>query len=126
MKQTCPRRIENTGPFQYPNSDTWAEQESHLRCSYCGSLHPDYLLELMKIGTELGPTDKDYKIYVSIHGVHEGKFYFQHFNKEQKLEFIHLYNKKPRTFTIGYPGYFYVLPFFIRIIEEVNNDDTSR
>ncbi len=39
-----------------------------------------------------------------------GKFYFQHLSVEQKNRFIELHNEKKMK--IGYPGYFYVLPYF--------------
>lgn len=39
-----------------------------------------------------------------------GKFYYQHLSHEQMHEFIYLYNSK--TMKVGYPGYFYVLPYF--------------
>ncbi len=42
--------------------------QSHWRedgtCSYCGSLSPALFFEAIKNGCELGPTDKDYKVYV--------------------------------------------------------------
>jgi len=43
----------------------------------------------------------------------EGKFYFQHLSEEQQHEFIDLLNAK--ALTIGYPGRFYRLPFFIQV-----------
>lgn len=39
-----------------------------------------------------------------------GKFYFQHLSFEQRVEFIALHNAKQMR--IGYPGYFYVAPYF--------------
>jgi hypothetical protein len=64
-----------------------------------------------KDGVEIGPTDKNYKAYVKgADGQHEGKFYFQHLTDAQKDEFIGLLNA--RLVNVGYPGHFYVLPFF--------------
>ena len=40
-----------------------------------------------------------------------GKFYFQHFNEEERRRFFDLYISKKMK--IGVPGYFYVLPFFM-------------
>lgn len=45
--------------------------ESHWRddgtCSYCGSLNPDILFAAIEAGTaELGATDKNYKLYVTL------------------------------------------------------------
>lgn len=67
---TCPRRAE--GPLAAEiGSDTYLErggligQEAAGRsCSYCGSLHPDRFLELLREGWYLGPTDKNYKAYL--------------------------------------------------------------
>jgi hypothetical protein len=43
--------------------------ESHWRddgtCSYCGSISPADLFAAIEAGCELGPTDKDYKVYVT-------------------------------------------------------------
>lgn len=61
-------------------------------------------------GTEIGPTDRSYKAYVGTPPV-EGKFYFQHLSDEQQNEFIDLLNT--HAVNVGYPGYFYVLPFFM-------------
>lgn len=40
----------------------------------------------------------------------ETKFYLQHLSPEQRTRFIDLYNEK--RMKLGYPGYFYVRPFF--------------
>lgn len=110
-------------------------------CTYCGSFNPDTLMQRLEAGdVELGPTDKSYKVYVrnmggenfkqthrdddkpfAGHGnpVHnwitretdQTKFYFQHLSVEQKKRFVELLNEK--KLKIGYPGHFYVSPFFI-------------
>jgi hypothetical protein len=48
-------------------------------------------------------------------GAQIGKFYYQHLTDEQRHEFIRLLNE--RAVKIGYPGYFYVLPYFIQRAE---------
>lgn len=101
----CPRRAETFGPFKLPDFDTW---DSDLTCSYCGSLRPDKFMEMVESGVEVIPTDKNYKAYVGNHQ----KFYFQHLDEVQKNEFIALLNAK--AVKIGYPGHFYVAPFFVR------------
>lgn len=70
-------------------------------CSYCGSISPDRLFAALDAGAELGPTDKNYKVYVSGHG----KFYTVHLNREHaaRLRALLLDGKVP----IGYPGHFY-------------------
>lgn len=40
----------------------------------------------------------------------KAKFYFQHFSGEQRDQFIQLHNS--RQMKVGYPGHFYVPPFF--------------
>lgn len=122
------------GPDEYRGDDT---------CSFCGSLNPATLLARLEAGdVELGPTDKSYKVYVRNKGGAEfkqtyrdcgneakctgpddcthwvtretdsTKFYFQHFDEAQQNRFIELYNEK--RLQIGYPGHFYVRPYFTR------------
>lgn len=115
---TCPRRIEDRGPDggRGPHDglgiDRWqmthnARGVMHRTCSYCGSLHPDDFMQAIHDGRKIGPTDKNYKAYV---GKHDAKFYFQHLSARQRAEFIDLHNAE--TMNIGYPGHFYVRPFF--------------
>lgn len=40
------------------------------------------------------------------------KFYFPHLTEEQMAEFIYLVNEK--KIKMGYPGHFYVLPYFVK------------
>jgi hypothetical protein len=101
----CPRRGENPGPWSFlPEYDAWAGG----RCSYCGSLNPGEFMRRAEIGERLIPTDKNYKVYI---GATE-KFYFQHLSIEQRKAFIDLLNS--RKLSIGEPGHFYVLPFFMQ------------
>lgn len=164
----CPRqRDEAVLPVQ-------REHQTHVTkdgtCSYCGSLTEDLFLKAVRDGCELGPTDKNYKVYVrrpnpsasrqmivgSANYAHAGyeplssrhmavalasrwtekdfleklhagktwvllghqpalthdKFYFQHLSEEGKTEFTRLLNEC--RVKLGAPGYFYVLPFFLR------------
>lgn len=110
----CPRRAE--APFRLPGDDgkdTWRKGvglvDQERGCSYCGSMNPDDFLAAVKAGSEVGPTDKNYKVYLDGHA---GKFYLQHLSEAQRREFFDLY--KDKTMKVGYPGYFYVLPFFMR------------
>lgn len=103
---------------QRPTSDVFVllpEDDDQDRCSYCGSLGPDVFMNRLRAGDiEVVPTDKNYKVYVKNNGGEElksVKFYFYHLSDEQKNEFIDLLNAK--KLTIGSPGYFYALPFFI-------------
>jgi hypothetical protein len=131
-------------PFQdaFSGADShWRKDDNS--CSYCGSLNNDYLMERLEKGdVEAGPTDKSYKLYVRNKGgepfrqsyrncpsdarckgpddcdhwvtrnVEEHKFYFQHLTPEQMRRFVELANAG--QIAMGYPGYFYTLPFFIR------------
>ncbi|EPR09880.1 hypothetical protein M527_07070 [Sphingobium indicum IP26] len=108
----CPRGPGADSPFNAPfnGEATWQEDRT---CSYCGSLHPDVLFEQIEKGAQFGPTDKSHKVYVHLidHVVRgAGKFYFQHLDQSQRGKFIELLNAG--AVNIGYPGHFYVLPFF--------------
>lgn len=43
------------------------------------------------------------------------KFYFEHLSEEDKQKFVALLNKK--NIKLGYPGHFYVLPYFIQNVK---------
>jgi len=100
----CPSNPGIDSPFKVPLEDTWRDDNT---CSYCGSMNPDEFMFKVKEGAKLTPADKDYKVYIDGYN----KFYFEHLSKEQKLEFIILLNTN--KLQIEYPGYFYVLPYFI-------------
>lgn len=102
---TCPRRSE--GPHdQTPGVDRWERFKSNgdRVCSFCGSLHPDDFLAMVKVAADapedaaagavpsIDPSDKGYKIYVRRTGVrnaHEGgiKFYTHHLPTNAAGEF---------------------------------------
>jgi len=155
--QPCPRKSEATLSSQIDHVSHWREDRT---CSYCGSIAPAFLFESIEINCQIGPTDKNYKIYVDLiepnpeelqvvgvstdkkfgdgwttadmeilksqgfnggsyksmrlaprGSTRHGKFYFQHFSKEECHRFIDLMNNG--KLNIGYPGHFYVLPYFI-------------
>jgi hypothetical protein len=72
-KQTCPRRMNECGPWKRDEGlDEWRDDRGlagqnriGLSCSFCGSLHPDRFMELLREGWVLVPTDKRYKSYLS-------------------------------------------------------------
>lgn len=77
-------------------------------------------MDIVRNGGEVGPTDKNYKAYVT-HPEGHDKFYYEELSLAQRREFVDIYNDKQMN--VGYPGYFYNLPFFmvsipIPIIEE--------
>lgn len=80
-------------------------------CSYCGSMHPDDLFQAIADGAEVEPTDKNYKAYVRFADGRHHKFYFEHLDEAQRQRFVDLLNAK--AVKIGYPGHFYVRPFFV-------------
>lgn len=102
---TCGRRGEISDPngvFKIlEGPDHWDKFKSNGNrvCSYCGSLHPEDFLRLVKESAtapedalfrsvvEVEPSDKSYKIYVHQPGVrnaHEGgiKFYTHHLERD--------------------------------------------
>lgn len=111
--QTCPRRAETLSSST--GEDTWDLREQFHKglqarhCSWCGSLHPDDFMEMVKSGTPIGSTDKTYKVYVG--DPMATKFYFPHLSIEQRKEFVDLHNDQKLVFDRG--GKFYVLPFFM-------------
>lgn len=89
-KQTCKRRMNEIGPQERAeNLDTWEMRGKDKCCSYCGSLHPDRVLELVReLGTSIiKTTDKGYKWYVKQPDVPNAmfggiKYYRQHDTQE--------------------------------------------
>lgn len=113
-KFLCPRRaldVGDTSVFKLPQTDEW--REGHV-CSYCGSLSGFELMRRLEDGTiELEPTDKNYKVYVKATDgtdLKTVKHYWPHLDDQQKNRFIELLNA--RRINVGYPGHFYVLPYF--------------
>lgn len=108
-KGECPRKAYEGG-FTPPGLagfiHEWGEDGT---CSYCGSMHPDEFFKQVEAGAEIVPTDKGYKAYVMTPSGQK-KFYFQHLSRDDQAKFIELLNNK--TMKIGYPGYFYTMPFF--------------
>ena len=115
----CPRSSEATLSVQFKEAENtyWRRDGT---CSYCGSINTDQLFKAIEDGVEIGPTDKDYKIYLNGNDapIVSGacKFYFQHLIGAEMEKFVELYNDK--TMKIGYPGHFYVKPFFMKRIDK--------
>lgn len=97
----CPRV-----PYGEPFKFGLAQWRNDQTCSGCGSLSEQAFLEAVCRGEEIGPTDKNYKVYVG----NRHKFYFQHLSPEGRKTFIELFNAG--LMKVGMPGHFYVLPFF--------------
>lgn len=90
-KQTCPRRMNEFGPWKYKeNLDIWNKRGPDRVCSFCGSMHPeDFEKFLQKViedeSLAIEHSDKSYKIYIrdfnnERNGVNKGaiKYYKQH------------------------------------------------
>ena len=97
-KHTCPQRANSLGSMidsEAENIDIWETRGDDKCCSFCGSLHPDRLLELI---TEHGfniieASTKSYKLYVNRKSVPNAsyggiKYYMWH----NTPEFIEKYN----------------------------------
>ena len=106
-RQTCPRRVEGPLTAQQTDADTWAKRpgDAFRSCSYCGSMHPDDLLDAVTKGFKVGPTDKVYKIYVGMPTF--AKFYTQHFmeHEDTSQQFANLYSAQGINW--DFPGYPY-------------------
>jgi len=162
---TCPRRFD-LGAYNAGITGHDALRGDGT-CSYCGSISEEAFLVACDRGDQLGPTDKNYKVYVDLPegepdrlrvvshasfkpstggdlyargadlseekrtilqregiafreddyyqfsprgSIKHAKFYFQHLTQAGCEKFIELLNTK--RLNIGYPGRFYVLPFF--------------
>lgn len=64
--QPCPRQGDATLSSQLIHVSEWKERPDGLACSYCGSMHPDDFFKAIEQKCELGPTDKNYKVYVEV------------------------------------------------------------
>lgn len=108
-RQRCGRRAESwAGATDEAEPDTWDRgPDGNRTCSYCGSLHLDDFLELVRRCAEgdeavrIEPSDKRYKIYVNQKGVRnagEGaiKFYTQHLTTELTQDQQNLYSTAVR------------------------------
>lgn len=59
----CGRR----GGAENEKPDHYETRSGHRACSYCGSLNGDDFMSMLEAGTvRLGPTDKNYKVYVEL------------------------------------------------------------
>lgn len=106
---TCPRRIDAARLSGHVDSYR-KRGSSEAACSYCGSISPARLLEILSEGGAVSPTDKNYKLYVKGPPDTEYphmKFYTHHFklDVESAMEFRR--RVLDHEVKIGYPGYFY-------------------
>lgn len=97
----CPERMVSGIDFWHTGTGNW--------CTYCGSMNPDDFMQAVRDGDTLTPTDKTYKVYITLPGQGTKKFYFKHLNVQQKIEFIELYNQRKLVVERN----FYTLPYFM-------------
>lgn len=104
--QTCGRRMKEFGPWERKEGlDKWEQRGPDLCCSFCGSLHPDKVLEIAKEVIEGKDTtsvfhmsDKPYKLYldrVEVKNAGEGgiKFYTPHIPDTDADEWLKVVNQ---------------------------------
>jgi len=92
--QTCPARFNTLGPWERKeNIDTWNTSGEDKVCSFCGSLKPSRVIELVKEhGLNIIEPGKTGKYYVHRGDVPNAgfggiKFYTYHFSPEQISEY---------------------------------------
>lgn len=115
--QRCPRRGESMNPNAFnghlPTPDRWDIGPDGFRtCSYCGSLHWDDFMQIVRIATKddryrVEPSTKRYKIYVSqpdVRNASEGaiKFYTAHAPETISPDDDALYKEAVRLSNIRY------------------------
>ena len=67
MTQPCPRQTnEAVLPVQKDHKSHWEIRDGVETCSYCGSLSPAEFFKAISEKRTLGPTDKNYKVYVDV------------------------------------------------------------
>lgn len=96
----CPRRAQEVGAgtgvfFLKDGKDYWRNDHT---CTYCGSLKPEKVLELLKDGAKHErASGKNYKGYLSHKSLDRGrdKFYIHHFTADQIMELNRLINGVP-------------------------------
>jgi hypothetical protein len=89
-KQTCGRRMREAGPWEREKGlDFWEQIGSDRVCSFCGSLHPDRVIEIIReqgLGV-IEQSTKGYKMYVHQPNVPNASFggikYYRHHDTPQ-------------------------------------------
>lgn len=96
-RQTCGRRMSDFGPWdRKENLDTWNRIGTDRVCSFCGSMHPDDLMKLVKEHgfSVLSGTDKGYKYYIERKHIQNASYgaikYYTHHNTP---EFVKEFNE---------------------------------
>lgn len=102
-KHICPSRSQNPGPWAYGDKeDIWEIRGEDKCCSYCGSLHPERVLEIIQEhGWEaIEFTTKGYKCYVNRKSIPNASFGgIKYYRWHDTPEFLEAITKKYITKT---------------------------
>ncbi len=95
--QTCQRRMKDFGSWERKeNLDKWEMRGDDKCCSFCGSIHPDRVIELIKLHG-LGivePSTKQYKWYIHQKNVPNASYGgIKYYRYHDTPEFIKEYNE---------------------------------
>lgn len=95
--QTCQRRMQDFGPWERKeNIDGWIMVGDDKCCSFCGSMHPNRVIELIKLyGIEIIEcSTKSYKWYVKQKNVPNASYGgIKYYRFHDTPEFIKQYNE---------------------------------
>ena len=131
MTQPCPRFAHPLPLFGFV--PTWSDEDG--KCTFCGSIQPDTLFDVIMNGAELFSSGKNNKIFVRFVDYDpdtglttntkkaEEIFQFEHFVLEEQEKFVQLLNAG--DIALGYPGYLIKQPYFVRKVDgafEVGGD----
>lgn len=78
-QQTCPRRMQEIGPWEHKtNLDTWETVGNDRCCSFCGSMHPEDFERVCELAisddtTRIEQSTKSYKVYIHRDGIRNAK-----------------------------------------------------
>jgi hypothetical protein len=102
-EHNCPQRT--PGPWAYGDGpDTWKLIGKDKCCSFCGSLHPDRVIELVKEhGTSIiEMSTKSYKLYINQPNVPNASFggikYYRHHDTKEFVDQINELYKKEKAY----------------------------
>jgi hypothetical protein len=105
-KHTCGRRMDGLGPWEHEEMlDYWEMRGDDKCCSFCGSLHPDRVIELLKERGSgiLEPSTKSYKWYLNRPEIPNASFGgIKYYRQHDTPGFIEKINQI--TGGIPYPG----------------------
>lgn len=105
------------GPQGDPVEKCFPWKRAPRTCSFCGSLHPDDVIELLEDGWELDPTTKRYKYYLNPPG--HANVSAARLNANLKRDFDRVLPSVPNV--VGVLAKFYTMHFSEAQIRRVND-----